>query len=323
MTRAVDRVRVVVLTALDLEYDAVRAYLTDVETMLHHAGTVFEVGRLRGTPLRIALAVAGEGNQAAAVLAERAVAAFAPGALFLVGIAGALRRDLSLGDVVVATRVYALHGGKEDASGLLARPCAWAAPHHLEQLARHVARSSWWRLALPPLPGPPCAVHFGPVAAGEVVLASRTGALTEHIRRHYNDAVAIEMESAGVAHAAHLNRAVPALTVRGISDRADEDKATTDAAGWQRTAACHAAAFSAALIECVAGTVTAGAGCPAQPTDLAGSADREPRTEGDTRPSSPGAATAGEERTVITLHASAAGESRVFQTAGDQYIYES
>jgi 8-oxo-dGTP diphosphatase len=66
---------------------------------------------------------------------------------------------------------------------------------------------------------------------------------------HYNDAIAIEMESAGVAQAGHLNDNVPVVVVRGISDRADGTKETTDRAQWQPKAVASAAAFAEALAD--------------------------------------------------------------------------
>jgi nucleoside phosphorylase len=93
---------VVVLTALDLEYRAVRGYLDGPCRRWHRAGTLFEVGALPRTSWRVALAVVGEGNQGAAVLTERAIAMFDPAVLLFVGVAGALMSDIELGDVVVA-----------------------------------------------------------------------------------------------------------------------------------------------------------------------------------------------------------------------------
>lgn len=238
---------IVVLTALELEYQAVRQSLVDCRRADHPAGTVFEVGRPAGSRGLVALAVTGEGNTAAAILAERAITMFQPRALIFVGVAGALHNDLQLGDVVVATKVYAYHGGSVQPDGFLARPRAWEAPHQLNQLARHVSRSAAWATGLPagrPVPR----VHFRPVAAGEVVLNSRDDPLSTQLRFTYGDAAAIEMESAGVAQAAHLNGALPMLTVRGISDKADGEKHAADGRGWQPAAAANAAAFALAVI---------------------------------------------------------------------------
>jgi nucleoside phosphorylase len=168
---------------------------------------------------------------------------FHPRALLFVGVAGALSDGVQLGDVVVATRVYAVHGGREDDTGFHTRPRAWDAPHELEQLARVVSRSQWWA---PTSTVPGVEVHFKPIAAGEVVLNSRSSALADQLRWSYNDAAAIEMEGAGVAQAGHLS-GMPVLTIRGISYRADGTKHATDGAGWQTVAVANAAAFAVAL----------------------------------------------------------------------------
>lgn len=235
----------VILTALEVEYGAVRGQLVDVRTSAHPAGTLFEIGRLRDGDGAVAIAAIGAGNRGAAVLAERAIAMFQPRALLFVGVAGALRDNLAIGDVVVATKVYTYEGGKSEGDQFLSRPRAWDAPHGLEQLARQVARTGSWVAGL--RPGATAQVHFLPIAAGEVVINSRISSLAQHLHRVYNDAAAVEMESAGISEAGHLNRALPVLTIRGISDKADGHKAQADNAGSQSMAAEHAAAFAAAV----------------------------------------------------------------------------
>lgn len=239
----------VVLTALDLEYQAVRRCLRRNRLRRHPAGTLFELGQLPGTAGTIAMAVTGPGNVGAAILAERAIAMFRPQAMLCVGVAGCLRRDIALGDVVVASKVYALHDGRVRDDVFVARPRAWHASHELEQIAKLVARTGAWTSLLPPDSWHlPPAVHFKPVASGEVVLNGHHNSMTGHLRDVFDDAVAVEMESAGIAHAAHLNRSLPVLTVRGISDHADAAKHANDAAGWQHVAAGHAAAFTVATL---------------------------------------------------------------------------
>lgn len=225
---------VVILTALELEYTAVREHLTNVRRHVHPAGTWFEVGTINGR--RVAIALIGKGNTMAATITERAIAEFEPDLVLFVGVAGALKASLGIGDIVVATKVYAYHGGYDGPDGFNARPRAFEAPHHVEQIARHVAMAGEW---------PP--VHFYPIAAGEIVKDAKKSELADLLRTHYNDAVAIEMESAGVAHAAHLNRA-STMTIRAISDHSDGRKQIADRAGSQRTAARNAAAFAAAVI---------------------------------------------------------------------------
>lgn len=237
---------VVILTALDLEYNAVRSKLSDIEVRPHPAGTRFEVGHLLDQSCLVALGLVGAGNHPAAVLAERAIAEFAPVAVLFVGVAGALWPHMALGDVVVATRVYAYHGGTSEDDGLKARPRSWEIAHGPDQIARHLARTGQWRRYLP-AEGDVPRVRFAPIAAGEIVHYSTVADPFQWIREHYNDAIAVEMESAGVAQAGHLNNSLPVVAVRGISDWADSRKADSDTAGWQQKAAANAAAFGVAL----------------------------------------------------------------------------
>ncbi len=67
------------------------------------------------------------------------------------------------------------------------------------------------------------------------------------------------MESAGVSQASLFNRSLPALIIRGISDRASGTKSAHDKAGWQPRAAVYAAAFAVAL---AAEIIARGAGGP-------------------------------------------------------------
>ncbi|MEV6557685.1 5'-methylthioadenosine/S-adenosylhomocysteine nucleosidase [Nocardia sp. NPDC051756] len=232
------------LTALDLEGEAVRAHLAGLQTRHHPAGTVFEVGHLAGRPdYPVALAVIGMGTVNAAAITERAIAEFRPSAVVFVGIAGGLREWIALGDVVVATRVYAYHGGRVDQDTFLARPRAWDTSHRLVQLAKYVNRNKAW----PGATHTEVAVHFEPVAAGEIVLNASAGPEHDRLHSHYNDAVAIEMESAGVALAGQLHDSTPTIAVRGISDRADGAKHDADNAGWQPVAAANAASFAVGL----------------------------------------------------------------------------
>jgi adenosylhomocysteine nucleosidase len=155
--------------------------------------------------------------------------------------------SLTGGDVVVATKVYAVHGGRDNGDAFLARPKAWLASHELEEFARAVARSGAWTRLLPARRVPSPAVHFEPIASGEVIISSAAASLGGRLRNTYDDAVAMEMESAGVAQAAQLNRSLPVLSIRGISDHADAGKGLADTAGWQQVAAGHAAAFTVAM----------------------------------------------------------------------------
>jgi nucleoside phosphorylase len=252
--------RIVILTPMNLEYKAVRAQLQVQGQEWDEQGTSFELGSIPGVPWQIVLAVTGEGGDTTAVLAERAIARYRPWALLVVGVAGGLKDDIALGDVIVATWVHGYHGGKEDDEGFHARPRGWSGTHRLVQAARMADVKGGWTGPLAADATPE--VHFKPIAAGDVVLNSRESPLRQQLKRHYNDAAAIEMESQGAGVAAQLNASIDVLTVRGISDQADGAKHLSDADGLQPRAAAHAAAFTAAVLREAALAAGTPAGTP-------------------------------------------------------------
>ncbi|MEU9158332.1 5'-methylthioadenosine/S-adenosylhomocysteine nucleosidase [Streptomyces sp. NPDC048417] len=227
----------VILTALPEEYDAVRAHLVDAEEIVHPNGTRAELGRLADTSWTVALAELGVGALTAASLTTQIVDWLDPEAVLFVGVAGGLKDDIEIGDVVVGTKVYAIHGGKQTTDGFQVRPEVWHGSHRLVQAARSALRD------MPDVRG-----HRKPIAVGDVVLADDRSAFAAHIRHHYNDACAIEMEGSGAAHAAHLNGQLDTLVIRGISDLANADKHTADASGSQTLAAERAASVAVEVL---------------------------------------------------------------------------
>ncbi|MFJ4524769.1 nucleosidase [Streptomyces sp. NPDC088810] len=228
---------VLVLTALPLEYAAVRAYIPEREELVHAQGTRVETGRLPDSAWHLAISELGVGAERAAALTAQLIDWLHPEAVLFVGVAGSLKDDIEIGDVVVGTQVYEIHGGKQTHKGFKVRPKALPGSHALEQAARSAARDL-----------PEMRVHFAPIATGDVVLADSRSDIARHVEEHYNDAGAIEMEGSGAAQAAHLSGQVDALVVRGVSDRADRNKRRADAGGSQQRAATHAATVAVELL---------------------------------------------------------------------------
>ncbi|WP_293070891.1 MULTISPECIES: tetratricopeptide repeat protein [unclassified Moorena] len=237
--------RAVILTAIPVEYIAVKAHLSNLQEEEHEQGTVYELGQFsdNGKSWEVGIVEIGPGNTRAAMETERAIAYFDPDVVLFVGVAGGIK-DVKLGDVVAATKVYGYESGKITLE-FEPRPDVGEASYKLIQRARAEAKKSDWleRLTSVDSTVDSPRVLVAPIAAGEKVVASKNSSTFKLLQKNYGDAVAVEMEGSGLLQAAHANHQVSALIIRGISDLIDS-KSEADAAGWQEIAAQNASAFA-------------------------------------------------------------------------------
>ncbi|NES00122.1 MAG: 5'-methylthioadenosine/S-adenosylhomocysteine nucleosidase, partial [Symploca sp. SIO1B1] len=228
----------VILTALPVEYQAVRNRLIELEEKLHPQGTVYQQGKFiaKGQEWKVGIAEVGTGNAEAAAEVERAIAYFQPNIILFVGIAGGIK-DVAIGDVVVATEVYKYESGKVTEK-FLTRPKAGRSAYSLVQRAKFEAKQEKW-LQQPK-------VFVGPIVAGEKVIASIQSAIFQLLRESYNDAIAIEMEGFGFLNAAFAHPKIPAIVIRGISDLIEgkNDDSVEPEGIRQEKASQHASAFA-------------------------------------------------------------------------------
>jgi nucleoside phosphorylase len=235
--------KALIVTALAVERAAVARHLSDPRQERHSAGAEYLIGNF--SSWQVCTAQVAPGNSSAALETERAVQHFHPDLALFVGIAGGVK-DVKLGDVVAATKVYGYEGGA-DREHFQPRPETFLSSYPLVQEAHIVARGHEWRSRIyhaspSPVPG----VLVGPIAAGAKVVKSSRGTVATLLRENYGDTLAVEMEGEGFMRAAYTNQ-VDSIVIRGISDLLD-GKAEADKSGSQEVASDHAAAFAFELL---------------------------------------------------------------------------
>jgi nucleoside phosphorylase len=237
----------VIVTALAVETSAVLRQLGDTNEEVFQ-GTVFHTGTFENRKVHVV--EVGEGNVAAAAIGERAISHFKADIALFVGVAGGVK-DVALGDVVVASKVYGYERGKDKANEFLPRPDVQVTDHALEQRARAMTQRKRWHKRLNPSFGERSPNLFvGKIAAGEKVVAASRSATAKFLEKHYGDTLAVEMEGRGFLEAVHISP-VKGTVIRGISDRLS-GKTTSDKAGWQKKAADAASAVAFELLTSLA-----------------------------------------------------------------------
>jgi nucleoside phosphorylase len=251
-----ENLRAVILTALPVEFNAVRSFLTNIQEQVHpETSTVYDQGTFsaNGKSWEIGIAEIGAGNAGAAVEAERAIAFFKPQVILFVGIAGGIK-DVQIGDVVAATKIYGYESGKAEAEQFKPRPELGQSAYALVDRAKAEARrqgQNWLKL-LEKEPTAQPKVLVAPIAAGEKVVASTKSDICQFLGTNYGDAVAVEMEGYGFLKAAYANQQrASAIVVRGISDLIDNKNSAVDQEPEdvrQAKAALHASAFALQIL---------------------------------------------------------------------------
>ncbi len=235
--------KILIQTALSLEFEAVKAFLVDIQTIRHPSTlSIYDSGKYNNN--EVLIVETGAGNVRSADETGRAIDFFKPDYVFFVGVAGGVK-DVEIGDVVASSKVIGFEMGKDDTE-FKPRFDSIPSSYILEQVAKHVKREGLWKsLIKVDNPFDPKA-FVQPIAAGEKVVSSNRSVTFSYLKKYCSDAVAVDMEGNGFLIAARPYQA-HAIEVRGISDLI-ENKSEADAGGSQPRAAANAAAFCFEMI---------------------------------------------------------------------------
>ncbi|AUC22653.1 hypothetical protein BTO15_11390 [Polaribacter sejongensis] len=216
---------VVILTAIQEEYKAVRAHLIEIDDVVQN-DTVYEAGIFKIHDKEIAKVVireCGAKNTIAAQETERAIQYFTPNILLFVGIAGSRKpNDFSIGDVIFPKVIYSYEAGKSEKGSFLARPDLASSTYTLMELAKRERRKDDWKSLIKNDWNIEVKADLGIIASGEQIVEHYESEVGKILTKHYNDTSAVEMEGFGFAKVAtRQGRETSNMLVgviRGISD---------------------------------------------------------------------------------------------------------
>ena len=217
-----------IIGAMEQEVETLLRQMTE-KTCLSKAGSDFYEGKLEGVDAVVVRCGIGKVN--AGICVQILADVFDVDAVINTGVAGSLRAEINIGDIVVSTDACE---HDMDVSPLGYEPgiipqmetSFFKADRKLVEEAIAVCREV----------NPEIGVYEGRVVSGDQFISD--SAVKDRLISLFDGSCA-EMEGAAIAHAAFLNN-VPYVVVRAISDKAD-GSAHMDYPEFERAAAAHCA----------------------------------------------------------------------------------
>jgi len=175
----------------------------------------------------VAMQTLDPGPRSAAMAYQRMKEEFAPQVILLVGIAGGIRPDLEVGDVVIADEVIYYDARREAGDGPHRRgqsqPMAPVLRHRVNEFFRRYGES----IALSRREE--IRMYRGPIGSGEAVITDALSDIIVFLRTFNEKTLAVETEAGGLGQAFYERIDTEGgvrgwLTIRGISDLADQRK---------------------------------------------------------------------------------------------------
>ena len=225
-----------IIGAMEEEVEALRGKLTYVKTT-SRASMDFYAGKMGNK--EVVIVRSGIGKVNAGICTQILADLFQVDAVINTGIAGSLDARIDIGDMVISTD--AVHHDMDatifgDAIGQVPRmdTRTFPADPHLVELAVKANEKA----------NPQIHTFTGRVASGDQFISS--GEVKARIVENFQ-ALCTEMEGAGIAHAAYLNK-VSYVIIRAISDKAD-NSATMDYPEFVKMAITHYVGLVKGLVE--------------------------------------------------------------------------
>ncbi len=226
-----------IIGAMEEEVTGLKVNMT-VEKTVQKASMEFLQGTLGGKPVVVVRCGIGKVN--AAICTQILVDEFGVDAIVNTGIAGSLKNEINIGDIVLSTDALqhdmdATGFGYE--YGVIPRmeTSVFEADEKLTALARECCERV----------NPDISVFTGRVVSGDQFISDKDK--KDWIAAQFHG-FCTEMEGAAIAQTAYLNQ-VPFLIVRAISDKAD-NSAEMDYAEFERKAITHSVNLMTEMVKC-------------------------------------------------------------------------
>ena len=225
-----------IIGAMELEVDALKAAM-EVKNTVTRAGMEFKEGTLNGADVVVVRSGIGKVN--AGICVQILADDYQVDAVINTGIAGSLKAEINIGDIVLSTDV--LHHDM-DATGFgykkgqipQMEEFSFPADEKLRKLAAKVCGEV----------NPEISVFEGRICSGDQFISDND--VKAKIISEFGG-FAVEMEGAAIGQAAYLN-GIPFLVVRAISDKAD-GSANMDYAEFEMAAIEHSVKLTVGMIQ--------------------------------------------------------------------------
>lgn len=215
-----------IIGAMEIEVARLKEMMTDV-TVTEKASMEFNEGLLNGKPVVVVRSGIGKVN--AGICTQILVDVFGVDGVINTGVAGSLRSEINIGDIVVSTDAVQ-HDMDVTALGYTKGQIpqidvfGFPADETMRKIAAEVCRDV----------NPDIQVFSGRVLSGDQFVSDKE--LKKTLVGEL-DGFCTEMEGGAIAQAAYLN-GIPYVILRAISDKAD-DSATMDYPEFEKKAAQH------------------------------------------------------------------------------------
>ena len=215
-----------IIGAMEEEVELLKEKMTDT-VIIEKAGMKFVKGTLKGQTAVVVRSGIGKVN--AGICTQILADEFQVEAVINTGIAGSLKAEINIGDIVLSTDtmqhdVDAREFGYPLGQIPRMETLTFLADEKLRKLAKEVCEEV----------NPDIQVFEGRVASGDQFVADKE---TKEKIIENTQAYCTEMEGAAIGQAAYLNK-IPYLVIRAISDKAD-DSATVDYPAFEAKAIIH------------------------------------------------------------------------------------